>query len=68
MSKPLHPMALFRLMVLGPLASRSGFKRGEVAILVRELAARTYDIPDSRRTHLSEDTIMRWYDCELKLK
>lgn len=62
MSKPLHPMALFRLMVLGPLASRSGFKRGEVAILVRELAARTYDIPDSRRTHLSEDTIMRWYD------
>jgi putative transposase len=62
MSKPLHPMALFRLMVLGPLASRSGFKRGEVAILVRELAARTYDIPDSRRTHLSEDTIMRWYE------
>ncbi len=61
MSKPLHPMALFRLMVLGPLASRGELKRGEVKSIIRELAADRYSIPDSRRTHLSEETITRWY-------
>jgi transposase InsO family protein len=61
MSKPLHPMALFRLMVLGPLASRAELKRGEVKTTIRSLAAIRYTIPDSRRTHLSEETIARWY-------
>ena len=61
MSKPLHPMALFRLMVLGPLASRGELKHGEVKSIIRGLAADRYTIPDSRRTHLSEETITRWY-------
>ncbi len=61
MSKPLHPMALFRLMVLGPLASRAEIKRGEVKSIIRSLAADRYTIPGSRRTHLSEETIARWY-------
>lgn len=61
MSKPLHPMALFRLMVLGPLASRGELKRGEAKAIIRELAAGNYTIPDSRRTHLSEETITSWY-------
>jgi transposase InsO family protein len=61
MSKPLHPLALFRLTVLGPLASRNQLRRGEVKTLIRELAAQTYHIPDSRRVHLSEETILRWY-------
>jgi putative transposase len=61
MSKPLHPMALFRLMVLGPLASRAELKRGEVKTIIRSLAADSYTIPGSRRTHLSEETIARWY-------
>jgi putative transposase len=61
MSKPLHPMALFRLMVLGPLASRAELKRGEVKTIIRGLAADRYTIPESRRTHLSEETIARWY-------
>ncbi|MGI9215221.1 MAG: hypothetical protein ACR2HS_06260 [Gammaproteobacteria bacterium] len=30
MTKPLHPIALFRLTVLGPLASRGQIKRGEI--------------------------------------
>ena len=38
MSKPLHPDALFRLMVLGPLASRGELKRGEISTIIRELA------------------------------
>lgn len=61
MSKPLHPLALFRLSVLGPLASRGQIKRGEVKSIIRELASKTYNIPDSRRVHLSEETILRWY-------
>ncbi len=61
MSKPLHPMALFRLMVLGPLASRAELKRGEVKTIIRSLAADRYTIPESRRTHISEETIARWY-------
>src|SRR3990167_10003525 len=61
MSKPLHPLALFRLSVLGPLASRGQLKHGEVKTIIRELASRTYNIPDSRRVHLSEETVLRWY-------
>ena len=61
MSKPLNPTSLFRLTVLGPLASRSQVKRGEVKAIVRELASQTYNIPNSRRVHLSEETITRWY-------
>ena len=61
MSKPLHPDALFRLMVLGPLASRGELKRGEVSSIIRELASRAYDIPGSKRTYLSAETIKRWY-------
>ena len=61
MSRPLHPDALFRLMVLGPLASRGELKRGEVSTIIRELAAKAYDIPGSRRTYLSAETIKRWY-------
>jgi putative transposase len=61
MSRPLHPDALFRLTVLGPLASRGELKRGEVSTIIRELASKAYDIPDSKRTYLSTETIKRWY-------
>lgn len=61
MNKPLHPNALFRLMILGPLASRGELKRGEVKCIVRDIASKTHHIPDSKRVHLSEQTILRWY-------
>jgi putative transposase len=61
MSKPLHPFALFRLSVLGPLASRENFSRGEITTIIRELARKAYSIPGSRRTHISEQTLWRWY-------
>ena len=51
MSTTLHPDALFRLMILGPLASRGELKRGEVKLIVRELASKTHQIPHSRRVH-----------------
>lgn len=61
MTKPLHPVALFRLSVLGPLASRDHFSRGELKKMLNELAAHTYLIPGSKRTRLSPQAIERWY-------
>lgn len=61
MSKPIHPLALFRLMVLGPLASRSELTRGEIKSVINALAEKSYDIPNSRRCRLSPETIQRWY-------
>jgi transposase InsO family protein len=59
--KDIHPMALFRLSVLGPLVSRERLERGELKRLIRELAARDYDIPGSRHSRLSEKTIEAWF-------
>jgi putative transposase len=53
--------ALFRLSVLGPLVSRERLARGELQRSIRELAAREYAIPGSRRRHLGEKTIQAWY-------
>lgn len=61
MTQKIHPIALFRLTVLGPLASRVKLKRGELQTIVRELASRAYDIPGSRQTHVSEKTVLNWY-------
>lgn len=61
MSKPVHPLALFRLSVLGPLTARGQLERGEIKAIVRELASKSYNIPDSNRTQLSAATITRWY-------
>jgi putative transposase len=57
----IHPMALFRYSVLGPLVSRADLPRGELKATLRELAARHYDIPGSRNSRLSEKTIEGWF-------
>jgi putative transposase len=57
----IHPVALFRYSVLGPLVSRAELPRGELKATLRELAARHYDIPGSRNSHLSEKTIEAWF-------
>lgn len=59
--KEIHPTALFRLSVLGPLVSRERLERGELQQLIRELAQRQYAIPNSRRTSLGEKTIESWF-------
>lgn len=59
--KKIHPIALFRLSVLGPLACRDHFQHGELAATLTELAEKTYDIPASRRCYLSKKTIEAWY-------
>ncbi len=57
----IHPTALFRYSVLGPLVSRVELQRGELKATLQELAARHYDIPGSRNSLLSEKTIEAWY-------
>lgn len=57
----IHPHALFRLSVLGPLASRQNLEKGDLKALVRDLAAKSYAVPDSRRTCIAEKTIEGWY-------
>jgi putative transposase len=54
-------VALFRLSVLGPLASRDRFERGELKKIIRSLAQQSYEIPSSTHHHLSEKTIENWY-------
>lgn len=61
MSKPIHPIALFRLMVLGPLTSRTEIMHGEIKAMAKELASKPYNIPDSKRTYISKESILRWY-------
>ena len=64
--KPLHPLALFRLSVLGALASRERFNHGELAQSIRALSQQTYNIQNSRHVHISEKTIEAWYYRWLK--
>ena len=64
--KPLNPMALFRLSVLGLLASRERFAHGELAQTIRALSQQTYNIPNSQHVHISEKTIEAWYYRWLK--
>ena len=59
--KPIPPIALFRLSVLGPLASRQHFSRGELQVLIQEQAAKHYDIPGSLHTRISGKTIEAWF-------
>ena len=57
----IHPLALFRLTVLGPLASRDHLSKGEIKSVIQDLAAKSYAIPNSKRVHLSAASIERWY-------
>jgi len=59
--KEFNTIALFRLSVLGPLASRERLERGELQTIIRGLASKEYAIPGSDRRLLGEKTIEAWY-------
>jgi putative transposase len=59
--KVIHPIALFRSTVLGPLISRDQLPRGDLKSTIKMLASHSYNIPGSRNNHLSEKTIEAWY-------
>jgi putative transposase len=58
--KEIDPVALFRLAVLGPLIRRKRLARGEQKDLLKELAARDYDIPGTSRRCIAEKTLHGW--------
>ncbi len=57
----IHPVALFRLTVLGSLTCRKHLDQGELKRTIKELAKHSYNIPHSTRSNLSEKTIEAWY-------
>ncbi len=59
--KDIHPMALFRLSVLGPLISRDHLAHGELSQILRDLSQKDYAIPGSQRCRIGEKTIEEWY-------
>lgn len=61
MTNVFNSIALLRLSILGSLASRDHLQRGELKAIIKNLAQQTYHIPNSKRVHLSEKTIERWY-------
>jgi len=52
-------IALFRYGLIAPLVLET-LPRGELTRRAEEIAARNYDIPQSRRTSLSVDTLLDW--------
>jgi hypothetical protein len=52
-------IALFRYGLIAPLVLEP-LPRGEMTRRAREIAAHSYDIPNSDRTHVSVDTLLDW--------
>jgi len=52
-------LALFRYALIAPLVIEI-LPRGELTRRAQEVAARHYDIPDSKRTAVSVDTLLDW--------
>lgn len=53
-------VATFRFGVIADFVTGARFERGEKMRLVKEKAARSWEIPYSDRTHISVSTIMSW--------
>ena len=52
-------LALFRYGLIAPLVIET-LPRGELTRRAQEIAARHYDIPDSKRTTVCVDTLLDW--------
>ena len=52
-------LALFRYGLVAPLVLEA-LPRGELTRRAQEIAARHYDIPDSKRISVSVDTLLDW--------
>ena len=55
--------ALFRLSILGPLASREHFEAGELKKLIQQLSEQIYKTPEGDAVQFGVKTIERWYYC-----
>ena len=53
-------LALFRYGLIAPLVLEYPLPAGELTRRAREIAARVYDIPYSKRTSVSIDSLLNW--------
>ncbi len=53
-------IALFRFGLISPLVSRKGMSRGEQEARIKEITARTWEIPGSPRSSIARSTVLRW--------
>jgi transposase len=56
----LDKIPLFRYGLIAPLVLEHSLNTGELTRRAREIAARVYDIPYSKRTSVSVDTLLDW--------
>ena len=59
MNPKAEKLALFRYGIIAQLVIEA-LPRGELTRRAEQIAARQYDIPDSRRRDLSVDTLLEW--------
>ena len=59
MDSKAEKLALFRYALIAPLVIEI-LPRGQLTRRAEEIAARHYDFPDSKRTGVSVDTLLRW--------
>jgi transposase InsO family protein len=53
-------IALFRFGLISPLVSRKGMSRGEQEAHIREITAKSWEIPGSPRSSIARSTVLRW--------
>ena len=63
-------IARFRYSLIAPLVIEAHLVPGNLTQRAREIAARKYDIPYSKRTSVSVETLLEWVHrlhCEIRL-
>ena len=53
-------VSLFRFALISPLVSRKGMSRGEQEALIRDIIAKSWEIPGSPRSSIARSTVLRW--------
>jgi putative transposase len=53
-------ISLFRFALISPLVSRKGMSRGEQEALLRDITAKSWEIPGSPRSSIARSTVLRW--------
>jgi len=53
-------ISLFRFALISPLVSRKGMSRGEQESLIRDIIAKSWEIPGSPRSSIARSTVLRW--------
>lgn len=53
-------ISLFRFTIISPLVNRKGMSRGEQEAIIRDIVAKSWEIPGSTRSHVGRSTLLRW--------